>query len=53
VQRLVAELAQHGAHDGRMAVAQHVDAKAAQAVDVLATADVFEVAPPSVHSTAV
>ena len=42
VQRLVAELAQHGAHDGRMAVAQHVDAKAAQAVDVLATADVFE-----------
>ena len=53
VQRLVLELAEHGLHDGRVAVAQHVDAEAAEAVDELAAADVLKVAPPSLHSTAV
>ncbi len=42
VQRLMAQLAEHGPHDGRMAVAEHVDAEAAQAVDELAAADVLE-----------
>src|ERR1019366_1794607 len=36
------KLAEHSLHDGRMAVTQHVDAEAAQAVDELAAADVLE-----------
>jgi hypothetical protein len=42
VQRLVAQLAEHGLHDRGVPVSEHVDAKTAQAVDELAAADVLE-----------